>query len=158
MHYNNAINLDNVNEYGAISLDGYGSKIRKVSRCRPEYQMELLLILFPFISSKTTIYFSLKNFFFRMFIFQWNDIQKYHVERITEIYLINYFTLIFTEFFLYYCYCCCYCYLILSLHLHSASSVNRKSKTTNSYLKGAAQFCVEERGEGDFCVEKVKWS
>ena len=77
-----------------------------------------LLTLLPFISSNTTIYFFVRNFFFsRMFIFQWNDIRKHHVERITEIYLVNYFTSIFTEFFLYYCYCCCYCYYYCSSFL-----------------------------------------
>ena len=82
-----------------ISLDGYGSKIRKVSRCRPTVSNETILatkqeffftkvapvqsitdivllgfwlILLPwmFISSYTTIYFFCKEFFFRMFIFQ----------------------------------------------------------------------------------------
>ena len=82
-----------------ISLDGYGFKIRKVSRCRPTASNETILatkqeilftkvapvqsineivllgfglILLPgmFISFYITIYFFLKNFFFRMFIFQ----------------------------------------------------------------------------------------
>ena len=85
-YYNNAINV-------RISLDGLGSKIRKVNRCRPTVSNETILatkqefffsklapvqsitdivllgfwlILLPgmFISSYTTIYFFLKNFFF----------------------------------------------------------------------------------------------
>ena len=35
-YYNNAINV-------RISLDGYGSKIRKVSRCRPTVSNETIL-------------------------------------------------------------------------------------------------------------------
>ena len=37
------------------------------------------------------------------------------VQRSTEIYLIGYFTSIFTDIVLYYCHCCCYCYLMLLL-------------------------------------------
>ena len=83
-----------------VSLDGYGSKLRKVSRCRPTVSNETILapkqeffftketpaqsitdivllgfwlMLLPamFISSYTTICFFVKIFFFRMFIFQW---------------------------------------------------------------------------------------
>ena len=35
-YYNNGINM-------RISLDGYGSKIRKVSRCRPTVSVETIL-------------------------------------------------------------------------------------------------------------------
>ena len=92
-YYNNAINV-------RISLDGYGSKIRKVSRCRPTVSNETILatkqeffftkvatvqsindiVLLPFwfiqlprmfISSYSTIYFPIRSFFFRMFIFHW---------------------------------------------------------------------------------------
>ena len=84
---------------GAIPLDGYGFKIRKISRCRPTISngttlatkkeffftkvapvqsitdivlLGFLLILLSFISPNTTIYFFVKNqFFFWMFIFQW---------------------------------------------------------------------------------------
>ena len=80
-----------------ISLDGYGSKIRKVSRCRPTVSNETILatkqeffftkvapvqsitdivllgfwlILLPwmFISSYTTIYFFVKSFFSNVYI------------------------------------------------------------------------------------------
>ena len=85
-----------------ISLDEHGSKIRKVSRCRPIASNETILttkqeffftkvapvqsmtdikhVLLGFwlmmhsgmfISSYTTVYFFVNNFFFRMFIFQW---------------------------------------------------------------------------------------
>ena len=92
-NYNNAINV-------RISLEGYGSKIRKVSRYRPTVSNEtilatkqelfftkvapvqsitdivllgfsLILLRWMFISSYTTIYFFVNNFFFRKFIFQW---------------------------------------------------------------------------------------
>ena len=80
-----------------ISLDGYGSKIRKVSRCRPTVSNEtilatkqeffvtkvspvnsitvfvllgfwLILIPWVFISSYTTIYFSVNIFFSNVYI------------------------------------------------------------------------------------------
>ena len=85
-----------------ISLDEHGSKIWKVSRCRPIASNETILttkqeffftkvalvqsmtdikhVLLGFwlmmhsgmfISSYTTVYFFVNNFFFRMFIFQW---------------------------------------------------------------------------------------
>ena len=91
--YSNAV-------YVRISLEGLDSKIWKVSRCRPAVSNETILatkqeffltkiapaqsitdiallrfwlILLPwmFISSYFTIYFFVKDFFFRMFIFQW---------------------------------------------------------------------------------------
>ena len=123
----------------AISLDGHGSKIRKVNRCRPTVSNGTILVtkqeffftkvaprtkhnwhctigLFTNIASlyfiqQYHLFFRKELIFFRMFIFQWNDIQKHHVECTTEICLIRYFKSIFTEFFLYYC-CCCYCYLM----------------------------------------------
>ena len=81
-------------------MDGYGCKIRKVSRCRPRVSNEiilttrqefcltkvvlvqtitdivllkfwLMLLSWMFISYYSTIYFFVKNLFFRMFIFQW---------------------------------------------------------------------------------------
>ena len=89
-YYNNAINV-------RIYLDGYGSKIRKVSRCRPTVSNETILatkqeffftkvapvqsitdivllgfslILLPgmFISYYTIIYFFVKNFFSNVYI------------------------------------------------------------------------------------------
>ena len=76
-----------------ISLDGYGIKIQKVSKCRPTVSNETIwatkqeffltkldpvllmfwLILLPwmFISSYITCIFSERIFFFWMFIFQW---------------------------------------------------------------------------------------
>ena len=81
-------------------LDGYGCKIRKESRCRPRVWNEiilttrqefsltkvalvqtitdiallkfwLMLLSWMFIPYCSTIYFFIKNLFFRMFIFQW---------------------------------------------------------------------------------------
>ena len=87
MYYNNATNLDNGLRPSAISLVGYGCKIRKASRCWPTVSnrtilatkqelfftklapvqnitdtegLDFLLILLPF---NTTIYFFVKNFF-----------------------------------------------------------------------------------------------
>ena len=88
------------------SLDGYGSKIRKVSRYRPTVSndtflatkqeffftkvapvksitdivlLSFWLILLPgmFISSDTTIYFFVKNFFFECFYFSEYNIRMF---------------------------------------------------------------------------------
>ena len=56
----------------------------------PKLAKTLLILI------KQTLYFSVISYF-----------EKKLVQRSTEIYLINYFTLIFTELVL--CYCCCYC-------------------------------------------------
>ena len=98
-YYNNAINV-------RISLDGHASKIRKASRCRPTVSNETILatkqeffftkvaplqsmtdivllgfwlILLPwmFISSYTTIYFFIKNFFFKYLCFSQYDIRMF---------------------------------------------------------------------------------
>ena len=97
MYYNNVINV-------RISLDGYGSKIWKVSRCRPIVSNEtvlatkqeffftkvapvqnitdivlldfwLMLLSWMFISSYTTIYFFVKNFFSECLYFSGYDIR-----------------------------------------------------------------------------------
>ena len=98
-YYNNAINV-------RIYLDGYDSKIQKVSRCRPTVSNETILetkqeffftkvapvqsitdivllgfwlILLPwmFILSYTTIYFFVRNFLFEFLYFSEYDIPMF---------------------------------------------------------------------------------
>ena len=84
-----------------------------------------------FCHHEISFFFYFKLFFrtkFSQNAFNFNQIESYvcsifqcdillsrnPVQRGTKIYLINYFTSIFTELVLYYC-CCCYSYLILLL-------------------------------------------